>query len=371
MKDSLRRENMKTFLTSLLAALVILGFSLEVPAQPIRVGSVTEGRFQSGLTLDGPSMVSTRAKLLNPANFGPSGTVPRTITILDRAGAVGSVNAELLANFDVFFTGYFYNLSANAFTPAELAAFQSWVNAGGTMIVTCDGSDYDAVCASFGHPSTTQAIGPIVPTAAGAVSPLFNGPFGTVSSILMVGDQGFFTSTAGATVLAKDSSGPPLPTLLIQPFGLGRVVFMSDAYLDARSVSQGASITIQNDKFAGNLFAFAGSCSGTGMCLSSSRFLVTADWQSTTASGQGTAVQLTSDTGYFWFFSSSNLEMVVKSLDGCGVNGKKWVFAGGLTNVDVTLTVTDLQTGVMKTYLNPQGTAFLPIQDTDAFSACP
>jgi hypothetical protein len=79
---------------------------------------------------------------------------------------------------------------------------------------------------------------------------------------------------------------------------------------------------------------------------------------------------LTSDTGSFWFFSPTNVETVVKVLDGCGVDSSFWVFAGGLTNVDVVMTVTDTQTGAVRTYTNPQGSAFLPIQDTAAFAAC-
>jgi hypothetical protein len=81
-------------------------------------------------------------------------------------------------------------------------------------------------------------------------------------------------------------------------------------------------------------------------------------------------VPLTSDTGYFWFFSSSNVEMVVKAVTGCGLNSRYWVFAGGLTNVNVVMTVTDTQTGAVKTYTNPQSTAFQPLQDTSAF-VCP
>ncbi|MGH9399710.1 MAG: hypothetical protein ACRD00_05035, partial [Thermoanaerobaculia bacterium] len=79
----------------------------------------------------------------------------------------------------------------------------------------------------------------------------------------------------------------------------------------------------------------------------------------------------TSDTGQFWFFSSSNVEIVVKVLNGCGVNTRYWVFAGGLTNVQVTLTVTDMSNSTMKTYINPLNTAFAPIQDTNAFATCP
>jgi len=63
--------------------------------------------------------------------------------------------------------------------------------------------------------------------------------------------------------------------------------------------------------------------------------------------------------------------MVVKVLDACTFNPPHfWVFAGGLTNVQVTLTVTDTKTGVQKIYANPQGKAFQPIQDVAAFS-CP
>jgi hypothetical protein len=39
--------------------------------------------------------------------------------------------------------------------------------------------------------------------------------------------------------------------------------------------------------------------------------------------------------------------------------------------VQVNVTVTDTMTGVAKTYVNPQGTPFKPIQDVSAFSTCP
>lgn len=79
---------------------------------------------------------------------------------------------------------------------------------------------------------------------------------------------------------------------------------------------------------------------------------------------------LTDDTGLFWFFDDANLELVVKALDGCAVNGHFWVFAAGLTDVEAEITVTDTVSGNWKIYRNPPRTAFLPIQDTRAF-ACP
>ena len=107
------------------------------------------------------------------------------------------------------------------------------------------------------------------------------------------------------------------------------------------------------------------------LCLNNGRFKVTATYSSSQGSGTATAIPGTSDTGQFWFFSSQNVEMVVKVLNGCTFNQRYWVFAGGLTNVQVTMTVTDMTNASVKTYTNPLNTAFQPIQDTAAFATCP
>src|SRR5215467_15627894 len=106
--------------------------------------------------------------------------------------------------------------------------------------------------------------------------------------------------------------------------------------------------------------------------LAGNRFQVTAAWQTPGGlHGAGHAIPLTADTGAFWFFAPENVELVVKVLDACAPFGRFWVFAGGLTDVAVTLTVTDFATGKVQTYTNAQGQAFLPIQDTNAFADCP
>ena len=74
--------------------------------------------------------------------------------------------------------------------------------------------------------------------------------------------------------------------------------------------------------------------------------------------------------GIFWFFDASNPEMLVKVLDGCGVNGKYWVYASAGTNVGFTLTVVDTQSGQAKTYSNADLHPAAAIQDTAAFP-CP
>jgi hypothetical protein len=111
----------------------------------------------------------------------------------------------------------------------------------------------------------------------------------------------------------------------------------------------------------------------TTLCIGNGRFAVKAIYNAGSNGGTGNAqaVALTSDTGYLWFFEASNVEAVVKVIDGCALNNRWWVFAGGLTNVNVVMTVTDTTTNTTKTYTNPANTEFQPIQDTSAFATCP
>lgn len=103
------------------------------------------------------------------------------------------------------------------------------------------------------------------------------------------------------------------------------------------------------------------------LCLQDGRFAVEASWKDFFGNvGHGTAVPLTADTGWFWFFDAANVEVVLKVLDGTDLNGKHWVFYGALSNVEYTLTVTDTQTGAVKEYRNPSG-RFASVADTAAF----
>jgi photosystem II stability/assembly factor-like uncharacterized protein len=111
-------------------------------------------------------------------------------------------------------------------------------------------------------------------------------------------------------------------------------------------------------------------CTGgpTMLCLNGNRFSVQVAWHvdRLNAAGNGMAVPLTGDTGAFWFFTSGNLELVVKVVDGRAFNGSYWVFYGALSDVAYTITVTDTLTGSRKTYDNPQG-QLASIADTSAF----
>ncbi|MCP3957072.1 MAG: VCBS repeat-containing protein [bacterium] len=90
------------------------------------------------------------------------------------------------------------------------------------------------------------------------------------------------------------------------------------------------------------------------LCLNGDRFRVDVDWRDfQDRQGTANAVPLTGDSGYFWFFGADNVELVIKVLDGRGLNNHWWVFYGALSNVEYTITVTDTVTGEVRTYFNP------------------
>jgi hypothetical protein len=110
--------------------------------------------------------------------------------------------------------------------------------------------------------------------------------------------------------------------------------------------------------------------SAATLCLLNGRFEVTAQFR-TAGSGVATsahAVALTDQSGYFWFFGPDNIEVTLKALNACPAS--YWVFASGMTNVGVDITVRDTQALKTRTYSNAVNTPFATILDTNAFS-CP
>ncbi len=110
--------------------------------------------------------------------------------------------------------------------------------------------------------------------------------------------------------------------------------------------------------------------SSSQACLGD-RFVVTAEWATSTDSGKAQlAPAFSEDTGIFSFFSSENWELMVKVLDGCGVNNNYWVFLAASTDVEYTVTVRDSLTGEVATYTNPLGNAAPATTDVTALPVC-
>ena len=111
----------------------------------------------------------------------------------------------------------------------------------------------------------------------------------------------------------------------------------------------------------------------TTLCLAGNRFRVEVAWRIPSGqTGAGTVASCgTADSGLFWFFSPTNWEMLIKILNGCGLNNRYWVFMAATTNVEFTLRVTDTLTGAVQQYFNPLNRLAPPLADTNAFATCP
>jgi hypothetical protein len=110
-----------------------------------------------------------------------------------------------------------------------------------------------------------------------------------------------------------------------------------------------------------------GACSAdaTTLCLAG-RFRVEARFKSGDPEAVAGAIPDSTNTGFLWYFTASNIEMVVKVLDGRGINNKFWVFYGALSNVESWVRVTDTQTGKVREYHNVPG-SLATLADTSAF----
>lgn len=107
-------------------------------------------------------------------------------------------------------------------------------------------------------------------------------------------------------------------------------------------------------------------------CLNNGRFRVQLAWkdyQGHEGTGQVAPVN-SADSGLFWMFGANNWEFLVKVLDGCTVNGNFWFLSAAATDVEYTLSVTDMAEGITKEYQNSLGNASPAIIDTAAFATC-
>ena len=115
----------------------------------------------------------------------------------------------------------------------------------------------------------------------------------------------------------------------------------------------------------------------TRSCMQKGRFLVEArvSWVDAAGTPVNDAPARVEDVGLgdtsslFHFFDRSNPELLVKVLDGCGVNGKYWVFGSAATDLDYSVLVTDNATGVTLPYRRNGANPL--INDAEAFPCWP
>ncbi|MEM7351858.1 MAG: hypothetical protein AAF657_13755 [Acidobacteriota bacterium] len=107
----------------------------------------------------------------------------------------------------------------------------------------------------------------------------------------------------------------------------------------------------------------------TTLCIEGGRFRVVVDWEDFGGvTGQGDAMPVTGQSGYFALFGSQ-VDLMVKLFD--GGQGSFGFFYGATTTIEYTITVTDVCTGATQEYLNPLGVGPSSFGDFNAFPATP
>ncbi len=190
-----------------------------------------------------------------------------------------------------------------------------------------DGRSYSgAYWVFFGALSNVEYVITVVDGSTGAIQSYFN-------------YQGVMASVADTSAFPTDSSGP--------------------------AAAPTAGTMAPTPRAAAAAACVAGPYA---LCLQGGRFQVEVAFTRTPLgpSAPAPAVSMTADTGYFWFFDPANVELVVKVLDGRGVNGHFWVFYGALSDVQYQVVVTDSVTGERRTYENERGN-LASVADTSAF----
>jgi hypothetical protein len=121
----------------------------------------------------------------------------------------------------------------------------------------------------------------------------------------------------------------------------------------------GDSAPSNTDAATPNAAIGSGGCddSGDAICLLGDRFQVSVDWRrydnGVSGSGKGAVFPQSDRSGTFWFFNAENIELVVKVLDGSGLNDHYWTFYGALSDVEYWITVVDTELENSRTYYNP------------------
>ena len=189
----------------------------------------------------------------------------------------------------------------------------------------------------FSGDTCTGALGGTSPN-----SPATPGVWQTVSSDNVAIPDGVHSIRFAAFLSTGNNPAPPL------------VAYFDDAFLIKGSISAPCV------------------ADAATLCLHGGRYRVNVYWRTATDYGNGNGTALTDDSADYWFFDPTNVELILKVKDACvDPFNHFWVFIAGLTNVEVTITVIDSHTGVVRTYTNPLNRPFVTALDTSAFATCP
>jgi Bacterial Ig-like domain (group 2) len=208
--------------------------------RPLVVESFSVGRSatvnsQNASFVAGSIHSQARADLLNPANFGPLGLVPRAVTL--RSG-LSTITTPALAGTDLFVL----NLPTAELSNSEAVALEQFVEEGGALLeMRGFGAARPLLLGTLPGPFVGDGTADV--TVEGINSVLAQSPFGTVTSPLSTGANAAYATTASATIIARNDQGPNVLQLQANGSfsGLGRAVLIGDEEMFASGFAGGGS----------------------------------------------------------------------------------------------------------------------------------
>jgi hypothetical protein len=187
----------------------------------------------------------------------------------------------------------------------------------------------------------TIELSPQLPTTQDSLEIWLNGFNQAVNfdTPRIAGNEIILSGTSGATGVSKAH-------FLLSPLAIGDYTI--------QVVVDGSQIADQPVRI---------SAPSTELDLLDRRFVVITSWIDPQGVHQvANAIRLSDNSGYFWFFSSGNMEVTIKILDGRPLNGHFWVFIASMTDLQFSLSIYDpvclslpAPCNPLKTYDSPRG----------------
>jgi hypothetical protein len=223
----------------------------------IRLGYIPNSRdtdIDNGYTFDGIRMSpGATQKITSLANFGPSGTVKTTFTLVPISTNPITKTALDALNLDAIFLGGIDNPSTQVsyLSAGEYTALKDWSDDSETNVVVATQTQ----ALPWGFTMSNANSNPDMPTPEGALTSIFNGPFGNIATFNQGGTfQGVFLTNPAGVSLGKDNNAKPVffRDNAYADFHVGDV----DIFTDLGGISAGAGIANNNDRLYLNLWAY-------------------------------------------------------------------------------------------------------------------
>jgi hypothetical protein len=229
--------------------------------QTLRVCYIPNSRsiyFDNGYTFDGYLMANhSVVKLTNLVNFGPNGTVKRSILPVPLTSNPITATTITSAGCNAIFVGSF---GAGGIPIAELNVIRNWSMQIPTNLVVVSQEETKA----WGYTNINGNLNPNVPTAAGAATKIFNGPFGVVTSFNQGGSyQG---SIVGGTSVVLGEDAAKRPTIALD-IPTGDIIVGDVDIFTAAGLSFGGVVSNNNDRLFANIWAYATDLTSTDRSL--------------------------------------------------------------------------------------------------------